>query len=162
MEKSKRIQVAKDYLDKHQVAYDANSPMSTLEKAVEQHKIHLRKEKRAELKQEKQLSTQTTYNKLNKDNLEKSLLNSKGTPENPFKVCTKFKMTLSDFENALDKDQKKIFEVHKENWLGTKLNQPTMSVANLNFYKEEFNINLERENRQQFREEDEYDDEEIN
>tara|TARA_R110002012_G_scaffold312902_1_gene524062 strand:- start:502 stop:774 length:273 start_codon:yes stop_codon:yes gene_type:complete len=90
--------------------------MTQLEKAVDNHKIALRKQNRAKNKEEKTIATLITYDKLDKANLKASLYNSKGTPENPFKVCTKFNMTIAQFQTELDKqDLRHIFEVHKEN-----------------------------------------------
>ena len=156
--KTERIEKAKAYLKTHSIEFDSNATMTQLEQAVDKHKITLRKQNRANNKETKVKATLITYDTLNKANLTESLYNSKGTPENPLKVSAKFNKTIVDFENELKGDLKYIFDVHKENWLGTKINQPTMSVT---FYKEEFNINLEKPEPQELRVEDEYEDEEI-
>lgn len=160
--KEERIKKAISYLTQHNVEFDANTTMTVLEKQVEHHKIALRKQNRANNKETKVKASLVAYDILNEENLKESLYNLKGTPENPYKVSAKFGKTYNEFKKDLkSKELSHIFEVHQENWLGTKLNQPTMSVNNLTFYKEEFSINLEIEQIKEIAKDDEWEDEEI-
>ena len=161
--KQNRITEAKKYLTKHNISFTENDTMTKLEKLVDENEKALRKQARQEKKQE--INKQVIFEKINKDNLLKAIYNSKGTTENPYKVSSKFQMTLEEFENTLKTEHNdlfKIFKVHKENWLGTKINQPTISVPTLNFYKTEFNINENKEIISNVIEKDLFEDEEIN
>ena len=160
--KQNRILIAKEYLTKHNIIFNENDTMTKLETLVENNEKLLRKQERANKKVE--VAKQVKFKEINKDNFYQALYNLKGTAENPYKVSSKFDMTIKLFESELKtnhNDLYKLFEVHKENWLGTKLNQPTISVNSLEFYKENFKIDYEQQTIQQTKDKDNFEDEEI-
>lgn len=160
--KQDRITEARNYLTKHNISYSENDTMTKLEQLVDNNEKLLRKQERANKKTE--IAKQVKYEKINKDNFDKAIYNLKGTTENPYKVSAKFSMTIKKFENELKNnhsDLHNLWEVHKENWLGTKLNQPTTSVNTLEFYKDNFKIDYEQETLEQTKDKDDFDDEKI-